>query len=206
MSFQLHAVTTGTLERKQAAHIALKVHPFLDYLHIREKHRSAKEIFTWIESFIDAGVPANKIIVNDRLDVALASKAGGVQLTESSIPVAEARRIAPTIKMGCSVHNVEAAAKKAAYGADFILLGHIYETACKPSLSPVGLWEVKEASALSKVPIIAIGGILPQHVTDLKLAGAGGIAVMSGIFGHSNPLEQAIAYREAIKKEEGILE
>ncbi|WP_203364371.1 thiamine phosphate synthase [Bacillus sp. REN10] len=202
MFFQLHAVTTGTLDQQQAANIASKIHPFVDYVHIREKHRSAKEILEWVESFIDVGVPAKKIIVNDRLDVALVSGVAGVQLTENSLPVVEAKKIEPALTVGCSVHDPEVASIYAEHGADFILFGHIYETSCKPSLAPVGLWAVKEASALSRVPIIAIGGILPHHVKELKQAGADGIAVMSGIFGHSNPLEQAIAYREAIKKEE----
>ncbi|PAQ14205.1 thiamine phosphate synthase [Bacillaceae bacterium SAOS 7] len=202
MSFQLHAITTGTLEQQQAANIAAKIHPFVDYIHIREKHRSAKELLGWVNSFVEVGVPANKMIINDRLDVALASGIAGVQLTENSLPVVAAKQIAPSLMTGCSVHDPEAAAVQAERGADFILLGHIYETACKPSLSPVGLWAVKEASALSKAPIITIGGVMPYHVKELKHAGAAGVAVMSGVFGHAHPLEQAIAYREAIQKEE----
>ncbi|MFK2825174.1 thiamine phosphate synthase [Bacillus sp. B190/17] len=202
MSFQLHAITTGKQELEQASDIASIIHPFVDYIHIREKHRSAKELFHWVQTFIEADVPAEKIIVNDRVDVALAAEAGGVQLTENSLPLQIVKPFTASMKAGCSIHEPAAAIKAESNGADWGLFGHIYPTASKPGRTPAGLEQLKAATRAVNMPIIAIGGIMPHHIQEVKEAGASGIAVMSGIFGSKDPADTAAYYRNEINKEE----
>ncbi|WP_157796209.1 thiamine phosphate synthase [Bacillus xiapuensis] len=202
MTFQLHVLTTGDQDIETAASTAAAIHPFVDYIHIREKHRQAREVLCWAERFLQAGVPSQKLIINDRLDVALAVNAGGVQLTEDSLPLIKARQLAPAKLIGCSAHRPDQAARLSKNQASFIFLGHIYETACKPLLAPIGLQALQKAAASSSAPIIAIGGVAPGHIKELKQAGAGGIAVMSGVFGSPDPIKQAIVYQKTIKREE----
>ncbi|MGC8228900.1 sulfur carrier protein ThiS [Pseudobacillus badius] len=202
MTFQLHAITTGTLGLAQASSIAAAIHSFVDYIHIREKQRSARELLYWVEAFRKAGVPAEKIIVNDRLDVALAAGAGGVQLTESSVPLKQVRPFLRQLAAGCSVHEPAAVAHANEGRADWILFGHIYDTASKPGRKPSGLETLQAAAYASRVPVIAIGGIKPHHIREVKAAGAKGVAVMSGIFASKDPAAAAASYQTAIKKEE----
>ncbi|KAB7708232.1 thiazole tautomerase TenI [Bacillus aerolatus] len=202
MSFQMHAITTGKQELEQASEAASAIYPFVDFIHIREKHRSAKELFKWVETWINAGVPPQKIIVNDRLDVALASGAGGVQLTESSLSPEIIRPFAANKKVGCSIHTAKAAVDMEKAGADWAILGHVFATASKFGRKPIGMCELSTAAQSSQVPVIAIGGILPHHIKEVMAAGAAGIAVMSGVFGSEEPADMAARYRNAIKKEE----
>ena len=205
MSFQLHAITTGKLELERASETASIIHPFVDFIHIREKQRSAKDLLNWIETFMAAGVPTEKIIINDRVDVALATGSGGVQLTENSLPPESVREFAPHIKVGCSIHEPTAAINAAAGRADWVLFGHIYETASKSGRKPRGLALLKKTACSSRIPVVAIGGIMPQHIREIKAAGANGIAVMSGIFGSKEPAAAAACYRNEINKEENRL-
>ncbi|OCA91965.1 thiamine phosphate synthase [Pseudobacillus wudalianchiensis] len=202
MPFQLHVITTGKLELVQASNIAAEIHSFVDFIHIREKQRSAKELFHWVETFIVNGVPKEKIIINDRVDVALATGAGGVQLTENSLPPQIVKTFSQQLKMGCSIHEPAAAVKKAAGQVDWLLFGHIYETASKQGRKPRGLDLLKKTVRASSVPVVAIGGIRPQHIREIKMTGAKGIAVMSGIFASKEPGKAAACYHNEINKEE----
>lgn len=202
MTFRLHAITTGKLELAQASEAAVSIHPFVDFIHIREKQRSAKELFHWAETFIARGVPAEKLIINDRVDVALATGAGGVQLTENSLPLRQVRSFAKNIKAGCSIHEPADAAAIQGEPVDWLLFGHLYETASKPGKQPKGLELLQATVGFSRIPVIAIGGIMPHHVQEIKAAGAKGIAVMSGIFASKEPAVAASCYRAEIKKEE----
>ncbi|KMY53871.1 hypothetical protein AC623_07725 [Bacillus sp. FJAT-27231] len=205
MSFQLHAITTGKLELVQASNIASDIHSFVDFIHIREKQRSAKELFHWVEIFIANGVPKEKIIINDRVDVALAAGAGGVQLTENSLPLQSVKEFSQQMKVGCSIHEPATAAKIAAEQVDWLLFGHIYETASKQGKKPRGLGRLKKTVRASSVPVVAIGGVMPKHIQEIKTAGAKGIAVMSGIFASKEPGKAAARYRHEIDKEESRL-
>lgn len=202
MSFQLHAITTGKLELEQASETASSIHPFVDFIHIREKHRSAKELFQWGEVFIAAGVPAEKLIINDRVDVALATGAGGVQLTEKSLPLQSIKEFTQYMKVGRSIHQPAAAANIQEGLADWFLFGHLYETASKSGKQPKGLDLLQTVVDSSCIPVIAIGGIMPHHIREIKATGAKGVAVMSGIFASKEPAAAAACYRNEIKKEE----
>lgn len=132
------------------------------------------------------------VVINDRVDVACAARASAVQLTTRSLSVADARRMAGTMPLGASAHAVTDASSAAAQGADWIVVGHVYETPSHPDEPARGLDLVRETTSVMATPVIAIGGIKPQHVEALLDAGAHGVAAISGIWS-ANDAERAAA-------------
>lgn len=194
---EIHLVSQGDMNLESLLAIAAGVHPFVDFIHLREKRITAKELLRLVEEMAEHGVPLGKMIVNDRLDVALASGTGGVQLAGHSLPATAARRLAPGIRLGCSVHSPEEAALAAREGADFCLYGHVYASASKPGLPARGVGGLQAAVRACPVPVIAIGGIGPELAGEVLRTGAAGFAVLSGICGAEDPVSAARAYREA---------
>ncbi|CAG7657323.1 Thiazole tautomerase [Paenibacillus allorhizosphaerae] len=196
---QLHVITTGQQELDAVAAILERCPgALIDVLHVREKHRSARELVDW-HARLKPLLPQTAVVLNDRLDAALAANADGVQLTGGSLSAAQARRIAPPgMAVGCSVHSAEEAAEAARQGADYVIFGHVFATGSKPGLAPRGLDELAAAAKASPVPVIAIGGIEPKRVQAVISAGAAGIAVLSSVLRHAEPAGQIAAFREAL--------
>lgn len=123
------------------------------------------------------------LFVNDRIDVALALDADGVHLRATSVPVRVARRLVGERRLvGVSVHSTDEAARAESEGADFAVLGPIYETASKREYGPpIGLRAIEEASRRCRIPIFGIGGITPARASDVRQAGAHGVAVISSV-------------------------
>ncbi|QFT88218.1 Regulatory protein TenI [Bacillus sp. THAF10] len=179
---QLHVITDGKRTIEELTEKLFLIHEQVNFIHIREKHRPARELIQLVSNLIDAGVPPKKILLNDRVDVAVVMELGGVQLAYHSLPVSEVRRCFPQLKVGSSVHSLEEAVRAERDGADFVVYGHVYETASKLGKKPKALHELREISKLLHIPVIAIGGITPKRTPEVLLAGAEGIAVMSGIW------------------------
>ena len=122
------------------------------------------------------------LLINDRVDIAMAAEADGVHLTTNSISAQDARRLWPEALIGVSAHSVEDVKKAAADRADFVVLGPIFATPSKAAYgSPLGL----EPLALSKgiLPVFAIGGVTAQNARDCLSAGASGVACIRAILG-----------------------
>jgi len=134
--------------------------------------------------------PSIRPTVNDRLDVALAVHAGGVQLGRGSLPPIEARRLSPDWWIGRSVHSVEEARSALDEGADYLLAGPVYATATHPEAAPLG---VERLGAIAGVglPVIAIGGVTPARVRDLRVAGAHGVAAIRALWDAPDPASAA---------------
>jgi len=196
---ELHLISGGGTPLTRFVEIARQVHAQVDYLHLREKDRSASELYTAALQLLEEGVPAAKLTINDRIDVALAAGAGGVQLAGTSLPPAVAAVIAPQLRLGRSVHSPQEAARAAREGAHYALYGHVYPTASKPGLPARGPAALAEAVRASAVPVIAIGGITPEKVAEVWRCGAAGIAVLSGITKAADPFAAIMAYRQAIR-------
>jgi thiamine-phosphate pyrophosphorylase len=131
--------------------------------------------------------------VNDRVDVALASGADGVHLGPDDIPVAEVRRIAPPgFLVGWSTDDPDEALRARDEGADYLGCGTVWPTASKEdageAIGPAGLARVARAV---DIPVVAIGGITPENVGELRGAGAAGVAVMGAVMGAADP-ERAV--------------
>jgi thiamine-phosphate pyrophosphorylase len=131
------------------------------------------------------------LVVNDRLDVALAVGAQGAQLGQRALLLRDARRAAPSLRLGVSVHSL-AQAQEAA-GADWWLAGHLFATDSHPGQPPLGLSLLHQLAPLG-VPIIAIGGITPARAAAARAAGAYGVAAIRGIWEAEDPARAATEY------------
>ena len=127
------------------------------------------------------------LLINDRIDVALACKAAGVHLGQDDIPPSLARAIlGPDAIIGVSAHSCEEALAAEKDGADYLGVGAVFPTNSKDDASEVGLNMLKEIRQISKLPIVGIGGINAQNYTQVRAAGAQGAAIISGILGVNN--------------------
>jgi thiazole tautomerase (transcriptional regulator TenI) len=125
-------------------------------------------------------------IVNDRVDIALACGANGVQLTHKSIAVPDVHVIAPALRVGASVHSPQEAIDAEKSGADWCVAGHVFETETHPGLPRRENTFIPEVVAAVSFPVIAIGGIRPEHVRSLVHRGAHGVAAIRGIWDDEN--------------------
>ena len=154
----------------------------VDIIQIREKDLSTRDLIALTQRAVDAarGTPT-RIVVNDRLDVALALGAAGVHLGTQSIPTEAARRIGPKdFLIGVSCHSLDEAEAAQAAGADYIVLGPVFETSSKLQYGPpLGLDKLREATAKVSIPVLALGGITVERVKPCLDAGASGIAGIS---------------------------
>jgi thiamine-phosphate pyrophosphorylase len=123
------------------------------------------------------------LFINDRVDLVMALGADGVHLRSDSMPVQAARRVlGPDRLIGASVHSVEEVLKAETEGADFAVLGPIYDTPSKRLHgNPIGLRSLEGASQQSHIPVFAIGGISLPRVQEVRRAGAHGVALISAI-------------------------
>lgn len=133
-----------------------------------------------------AGVP---LIINDRLDVALAIEAEGVHVGQDDMPAALARRlIGPDRILGVSAGTAGEARQAEKDGADYLGVGDVYGTPTKPDAgAPIGVDGLAEIIRAVSLPVVAIGGITPDNAAAVIQAGAAGVAVISAIVGAPNP-------------------
>jgi thiamine-phosphate pyrophosphorylase len=124
-----------------------------------------------------------RVMINDRVDLALALGADGVHLRADSLPVAVARRLLGADRLiGVSAHSTDEVARAESDGADFAVLGPIYETPSKRAYGPpIGLRPIEEARRRCRIPVFAIGGITVARVAEVRRAGAYGVAAVSAI-------------------------
>jgi thiamine-phosphate diphosphorylase len=136
--------------------------------------------------------PEASLIVNARPDLAAAIGAQGVQLGGGDISCGDARRVFPAGWIGRSVHGLAEATEAVAEGADFILLGNVYETASHPGRPGLGPAVVHQAAALGR-PVIAIGGITAERAREVREAGGYGVAAISALWDAADPAAAALA-------------
>ena len=136
--------------------------------------------------------PEAAVFVNARPDIAAAVGAQGVQLGSGDLAPADARRILPRGWIGRSVHNPEEAAMAVSEGADFLVVGNIYETLSHTGRPAAGLTLVTRTAGLGR-PVIAIGGITPARAAEVKAAGAYGVAAMRGLWMVADPAAATLA-------------
>lgn len=143
------------------------------------------------------------LLVNDRVDVALVAGLDGVQLGERSLPPGEARALLPrSVLVGASVHDVEGATRISHEGADFLLVGTIFATPSHPGRPGAGPALVSGVARRVPTPVVAIGGVTPVRVREVRRAGALGVAVLSGVWGEDDPAGAARRYLEAFEDED----
>ncbi len=141
-----------------------------------------------------------RLIVNDRIDVALAADADGVHLPVDSFSPTDARALlGPHKLIGVSTHSIEQAQRASAGGADFIVFGPVFDTASKrPFGPPLGLEALAQAAGAVTVPVFAIGGVTAARAAAVRTRGAHGIAVIGAVLEAADPTAAAGALRRAL--------
>jgi thiamine-phosphate pyrophosphorylase len=166
----------------------------VDWVQIREKDLSARELAVLTRKILWSTAASSKrrgvrILVNDRLDVALAEHADGVHLGEKSLPVQEAKRLVQSSSLqgsasgdflfGVSCHSLKAAQVAESFGANYIFFGPVFATPSKAAFgAPQGLDRLAEVCRAVAIPVIAIGGITLQNAASCIHAGAAGLAAI----------------------------
>lgn len=157
----------------------------IELIQIRERDLEAADLAAVVTDIVAVTRgSATRVVVNDRLDVALACGADGVHLRADSVSIAAARALATSFPraflVGRSVHTVAEA--RAASGADYLIAGTVFPSASKPPAAALlGVEGLKAIVEATTVPVLAIGGITPDRIKDVVLAGASGIAAI-GLF------------------------
>lgn len=130
-----------------------------------------------------------RLIISERVDLALAVDADGAHISGRSLPVKAARKLMGVGKyIAASTHSLAEALQAEEDGADFVTFGPMYHTPSKTAYGqPVGLSALKEACLALKIPVFALGGIKEENAVDTLRAGAFGVAVISGIIGADDP-------------------
>lgn len=159
---------------------------------LREKDLNSEELLkiaVKISEIIEG--TETKLIINSNLEVANRVKAFGVQLSyKDFLTLGKCFNG----EIGVSIHSVEEGVEAYKRGASYLLASHIFETKCKEGLEPKGLKLIKELKVKVKIPVVALGGILPDNVDLVLKAGADGIAVMSTIMNSDNPKKKVEEY------------
>lgn len=139
------------------------------------------------------------LIINDRVDIALAMQADGVHLGQHDLPARAARSLlGADAVIGVSVSNAEEARQAEADGADYIGLGHIFPTLSKEKSSPpLGILAISEVKQAVSLPLVAIGGITLDKIPEVIRAGASGIAVISAV---SRAVDPTLAARNMVRE------
>jgi len=155
-------------------------------IQLRERDLSARDLMTLAREVRTVTASCgSQLLINDRIDVALALEGVGVHLRSNSLPVPVARQLlGPRCLLGISVHTVDEGLLAQSQGADYIVLGPVYETPSKQMFGPpLGIHTLEKACGLVRIPIIGIGGVTAARAREMRCAGAFGAAVITAILG-----------------------
>lgn len=169
----------GTVER-----VAWAARAGVHLVQVRERDLDGGPLTALVRRCVEAvrGSRA-RVLVNDRLDVALAAGAHGVHLRADSMPASRVRALCPPgFVVGRSVHaRAEAVEAVAGGGLDYLMFGTVFPTLSKPGRAPAGPSSLADVAAASGVPVLAVGGISPDNLGEVAAAGAAGFAAI-GLF------------------------
>lgn len=171
---------------------------------LREKHCSTRafiEEARALKTLLDALETKIPLIINDRLDVALAIGADGVHLGQTDMPIADARRlVGAAMIIGISAESITDAIRAETAGADYIGISPVFTTPTKQDTAlPLGLEGIRQIRAAVRLPLVAIGGIQQDNAHAVIRAGADGVAVVSAIVSAACPRKAASALKQQIQ-------
>ncbi|GJL53418.1 MAG: putative thiamine-phosphate synthase [Nitrospirales bacterium] len=187
----LYVVTDRHQTRERPLHSVIQetLHAGTRCVQLREKDLDTSHLLSLAQEMLSE-VRRHQafLLINDRADIAKYIKADGVHLRSDSLPIPQVRQfLGPHAWIGKSTHTLNEVWTAEAEGADFLVLGPIYDTPSKRRYGPpLGLGVLEQACQHSTLPVFAIGGITPERVKDVKHAGAYGVAVMSAILESPN--------------------
>ena len=176
----------------------------VDLVQLREKDLPGGELLKMAWSLKEAIAGRAMFMINERVDVAIAVGADGVQLGEYALPVGEVRKqTGPHTLIGRSVHSVHGADQARDAGADFLLVGTMFQTRSHPGAVAAGpglLAQIAESPGQRSkpLPLIGIGGINAANLGEVVLAGASGVAVITSILGSPHPKAEATKLKKTM--------
>lgn len=186
VDYSLYLVTDRGLSRGRSTEeiVGAAVRGGVTCVQLREKHCSTRDFIQEARS-LQPLLQHHRIplIINDRLDVALAIGADGVHLGQSDMPLADARRlVGKKMIIGISAENLDDAITAEQEGADYIGISPVFATGTKVDTAvPLGLEGIRLIRRAVKIPLVGIGGINGGNIRDIVCAGADGVAVVSAI-------------------------
>lgn len=192
---QLHLITDRRYRRDHLlAAVRVAAENGVDWVQVRDHQATAAELLDLARAVVAICRPLKaRVAVNDRIDVAVAAGADGVQLGRFSLSPEDARRVASTLRYGVSVHDRPSAGLAEAAGADWLTFGHVFPTGTHPGEPPRGPDALAEVVASARRPVIAVGGISRDNLGEVLARGAAGVAVISAILAAPDP---AVATRD----------
>jgi thiamine-phosphate pyrophosphorylase len=166
---------------------------------LREKDLEDRRLYELAQEFRRRTEAAGALlIIDDRVDMALAAGADGVHLGQTDLPVAAARQIAPDLIVGASSHSLEEALAAQAAGAGYVNIGPIFPTATKPGAVALGVEAISEITPHLRIPWSTMGGINGANIAQVVSRGARHPAVMSAVTAAAEVTAAARALREMI--------
>lgn len=205
LDLSLYLVTDRDLSQGRATGniVAAAVRGGVTCVQLREKQASTREFVAEaraIKALLAAQERYIPLIINDRLDVALAVGADGVHLGQDDMELCDARRIAGTnFIIGISAESLADARAAAAAGADYLGISPVFATATKTDTAPpLGLAGIRAIRAAVSLPLVGIGGINQDNASAVLQAGADGVAVVSAIVSAACPRNAAAALKQQI--------
>jgi thiamine-phosphate diphosphorylase len=170
-------------------------------LHLRGHYTAAAVRHALGEALAAAALRTGAwLLVNDRIDIAMAVRSNGVQLGVSSLSVPDARALLGAgARIGYSAHGVAESMQAAAEGADFVVAGTIFASQSHPGRAPAGLAMLAECAAHTPIPVLGIGGVTPEHAAGIAATGAHGVAVLGGVWHAADCVAAAEAYRDSVR-------
>lgn len=168
---------------------------------LREKNCDSLELFDIAKEIKNVTDKYNvPLIINDRIDIAMAVDAAGVHLGQSDIPCIVARKILGNSKIiGVSAHDINEALKAQKDGATYIGCGAVFSTSTKNDVTTLKIQELKKIKEKVDIPVVAIGGINEKNILKLKETNINGVAVVSAILGKDNIKEATANLKDIMK-------
>ena len=194
-------VTDHTYAQHQSlsAPVAMAIAGGVNMVQLREKELPGRELLALAQEMREVTQDKALLLVNERVDVALAAGADGVQLGEGAMPVEAVRELAgEQLLIGRSVHSSEGAQEAEAQGADFLIVGTTFPSASKPGMAPAGPELLSRIARAVTIPFLAIGGVNRENVDQVMEQGCSGVAVISAILGAVDPGQASRDLKEAI--------
>ena len=170
---------------------------------LREKDLCERDFFRLAEKFRERTAKAGMLlIINDRVDVAIAVGADGVHLGQEDLPVPAALKIAPDLLIGASTHNLEEALRAQDEGVDYVNIGPIFPTGTKDGVKHwLGPGAIPQITARLRIPFTVMGGIKEANIKQVLEMGAGKVAVVTAITQAPDIAEAVRSFRRIIKGE-----
>jgi thiamine-phosphate pyrophosphorylase len=171
-------------------------------LHLRGPGTPGRELFRLAAALQpDAEASGGLLLVNDRVDLALALDLQGAHLGQRSLPPESARGLLGEGRtLGLSVHGLEDVGHLHEGTLDFLIVGTLFATASHPGRTPAGTERIRELTHATKLPLVGIGGITPGRVGKVLSAGAFGVAVRGGIWDAEDPTTATRGYLKVLER------